>query len=170
MKSIKFTCLLLILTSFTFISCEDEPLTGTFTDEIIVDGEGDGDTEVIISEPFYAKVAGVEFVETTLEAYVFNSKIYVRAYDANNNAIIIGMPEAISVNSFEFNGGEYTATYEDSSTTPNTFTIADSGNLTIVTHDVDLRLVEGTFNFVATPGSSTSPQYTITEGSFSVNY
>ena len=168
MKFMKFTYLLLILASFTFISCEDEPLTGTFTDEVAVDTDTDG--EVVIAEPFYAKVDGEEFVETVLEAYVFNGKLYVRAYDAADNAIIIGLPEDVSETNSDFNGTEYTATFEDATTTPNTFTTADTGSVTIVTHNVDDKLIEGTFNFVSTPGASASPQYTISEGSFSVNY
>lgn len=168
MKFLKFTYLLLLLTSFTFMSCEDEPLTGTFTDEIAVDEDGDGDIEIV--EPFFAKVDGEEFIEETLEAYVFNGKLYVRAYDAADNAIIIGLPEDVSETSSDFNGAEYTATFEDTTTTPNTFTTADTGSVTIVTHNVDDKLIEGTFNFVSTPGASASPQYTISEGSFSVNY
>jgi len=43
MKSIKFTFLLALLASFTFISCDDEPLTGDFTDESgAVGSEGSG--------------------------------------------------------------------------------------------------------------------------------
>lgn len=42
MKLLKFTYLLVILTSFTFISCENEPLTGTFTDETGAGGSGSG--------------------------------------------------------------------------------------------------------------------------------
>jgi len=43
MKSIKITFLLALLASFTFISCENEPLTGTFTDETgVVGGDGEG--------------------------------------------------------------------------------------------------------------------------------
>lgn len=170
MKSLKFTYLLVILTSVAFISCENEPLTGTFTDEIIVDGEGDGDVDTEVSEPFFAKVDGNEFVESTLEAYIFNNKLFVRAYDASNSAIIIGMPEDVSESSFDFNGSDYTATYEDANTAPNTFTLADSGSVTIVTHNTDDKIIEGIFNFASTPGSSASPQYNITEGVFSVSY
>lgn len=170
MKSLKFTYLLVFLTSVAFLSCENEPLTGTFTDEILVDSEGDGNGGTDVSEPFYAKVNGNEFVETTLEAYVFNGKIFVRAYDASGSAIIIGMPDTVSESSFDFNGSEYTATYEDANTPPNVFTIADSGEVTIVTHNVDDNIIEGVFNFVSTPGSGISPQYNITEGVFSVSY
>lgn len=42
MKPLKITYLLVILASFAFISCENEPLTGTFTDEIGGSGSGSG--------------------------------------------------------------------------------------------------------------------------------
>lgn len=170
MRSLKFTYLLIILASFVFISCENEPLKGTFTDEIGVDNEGDGDSNTGVSEPFFAKVDGDEFIETTLEAYVFNNKLFIRAYDANNSAFIIGLPEDVTESSFDFNGADYTATYEDSSSSPSVFTIADSGNVTVVTHNVTDKVIEGVFSFVSTPGSSTTPQYVISEGEFSVSY
>lgn len=169
MKSLKITCALVLLVSFTFIACEDEPLTGTFTDEINVENDDEIVDEVL--EPFYAKVDGNEFIEQTLEAYIFNNKLFVRAYNASGSAIIIGMSETVSESTFDFNTAEYTATYENvSNDGTSIFTTADSGSVTIVTHNVDDKLIEGTFSFVATPGASASPQYTITEGQFSVSY
>ena len=165
MKSIKLTFLLAIIASFTFISCENEPLTGTFADETgTIGGDGAG----VFTASFYAKVDGVEFVDVYLEGSTFNNRIFVSAYDINNNEMSIGVPDDITEGTNAIDGVDYTARYDQNAAS--IFTGADSGSITIISNDTTAKVLTGSFAFKSTPTSIATPEFNVTEGVFSVSY
>lgn len=169
MKSLKFTYLLFILASFVFISCENEPLTGTFTDEI-----GDGDTS---SENggFYAKVDGVEFQEeyvtSALETSTTPGTITLLAVRNASELININFPADIVPGDYDFNSfGDISAQYALNQTTTG---YLGEGTLTITSHNSATGKIVGTFSYVAIqliPVPGTPASFNITEGSFDVTY
>ena len=171
MKSIKSTFLLAILASFTFISCDDEPLTGTFTDEsgVPADGTDTGGETAIALKPFFANVEGDEFLEINLEAFILNDKLWVRGTDAETNKLTIGFPVDVAAGSFEIDPVSYIGIFADN-VSPTFLARANSGTITITAHDTTAKTISGSFNFIATPSGSASPQYDITDGEFNVNY
>jgi len=171
MKSIKSTFILAILAGFTLVSCDDEPLTGTFIDETgIPAGTTDtGGGTTVTLKPFFAKVEGTEFSETTLEAFILNNKLWVKGTDAETNKLTIGLPVDVVAGTFDIDPTDYTGTFADN-VAPIFLARADSGSITITAHDTTAKTISGSFNFIATPGGSTSPQYDITEGEFNVSY
>lgn len=173
MKAFKFTFILALVASITLVSCDNEPLTGTFIDESGVPvgtdgGNGDGSVEVVV--PFFAKVEGVDFSETLLEAYVFNNKLWVRGTDAATSKITLGFPVDVSAGDFAIDANTYTGIFEENVAPDTYFTRADSGTITIIAHDTDANTISGKFNFISTPTGSTNPMYNITVGEFNVSY
>lgn len=172
MKPFKFTFFLAILASFAFVSCENEPLTGTFTDESGTESQVGTDTgsgNEVVLQPFFAKLDGIEFSETSVEVTLFNNKLWIGAIDADTNKLTIGMPEDVSVGIFDIDPTNYTAIFEDN-LAPTYFTRANSGSITIVTHDTINKTITGKFNYIATPTGVTIPEFKITEGEFNVSY
>lgn len=169
MKALKFTYLLVLLTSFTFLSCENEPLTGTFTDEI-----GDGDTSSN-NGGFYAKVDGVEFeeefVSSALESSTSPGTITLLAVRNATEFININFPADVTPGDYDFNSfGDISAQYTLSQTVTG---YLGEGTLTITSHNTTTGRVIGTFSYVAiqfipTPGAPAS--FDITEGAFDVTY
>ncbi|MGB0897431.1 MAG: hypothetical protein ACPGU9_04325 [Flavobacteriaceae bacterium] len=169
MKSFKFAYLLVLLTSITFLSCENEPLTGTFTDEI---GEGDSNSD---SGGFYAKVDNAEFIEDSVTSAVETSTtpgtISVLAVRNNTEFINVNFPEDITPGEYDFDSfGDISAQYALNQTTTG---YLGEGVLTIVSHDTVTGKVVGTFSFTAiqlfpTPGAPAS--FEITEGAFDLTY
>ena len=115
MKPIKFIFTLALLASFTFISCDNEPLTGTFTDESGVPGDGTdtGGETAIVLKPFFANVEGNEFLEIDLEAFILNNKLWVRGTDAETNKITIGLPVDVVAGTFDIDPTNYTGVFAD---------------------------------------------------------
>jgi hypothetical protein len=152
-----------------FISCENEPLTGTFTDEI---GNGDTSSE---NGGFYAKVDGVEFQEeyvtSALETSTTPGTVTILAVRNASELININFPSDITAGDYDFNSfGSISAQYSLNQTV--TGYLGD-GTLTITSHDTSTGRVVGTFSYVANqlipiPGAPTS--FEITEGSFDVTY
>jgi len=173
MKAFKFTFILALMASITLVSCDNEPLTGTFIDESGVpdgtDGGTGGGSEEVVA-PFFAKVDGNEFSEDLIEAYIFNNKLWIRGTDATTSKITLGLPEDIGEGEFQFDATTFTGIFEENVAPDTFFTRADSGTITIIAHDTTAKTISGKFNFVSTPTGSTSPLYNITEGEFNVSY
>ena len=173
MKAFKFTFILALMASITLVSCDNEPLTGTFIDESgvpigTVGGDGDGSVEVV--EPFFAEVDTVEFSETLLEAYIFNNRLWIRGTDAATSKITLGLPVDVSAGDYTIDAATYTGIYEENVAPDTYFTRADSGTITILAHDTVAKTISGKFNFISTPTASANPVYNITVGEFNVSY
>lgn len=165
MRVIK-TTLFILFTCLALTSCDNEPLEGTFTDEIGTGGgSGSGGGG---STSFFAKVDGVEFDEQTLIATEASGILGIIAQKSDGTSITIQVPSDITAGTYDLSSFTYNATYTQMS--PTTATLADSGSLAITSHDTSARSIVGTFNFVSTPTGATTPEFTITDGSFSVSY
>lgn len=160
MRVIK-TTLFILFTCLALTSCDNEPLEGTFTDEIGTGGTG-GNTS------FFAKVDGAEFDEQTIIATEATGILGIIASKTDGASITIQLPSDVTAATYDFTTVGYNATYKQNGATDTT--LADSGSITITSHDTAARTIVGTFNFVSTPVASTTPEHTITDGSFSVSY
>jgi hypothetical protein len=130
-----------------------------------------------LTQSFSAKVGGVIFNETILSAIVSQSKIFIVA-SANNSfpSIGINMPQNIAAGTYSFNsylGGERIGLYNTANNTNSLYgTAANTGSLVITSNNTTAKQLIGTFSFVAVPniGNTSTNSYSITEGSFAVNY
>ncbi len=115
---------------------------------------------------FFAKVNGTEFAETDILVVTANNVIGIGASNTNNQSITIGVDEDITPGTYSITGNIQTdvvqATYKLNETTS---ILSNSGTVTITSITAD-RVI-GTFSFTAINGSTT---YTISEGSFDVEY
>jgi hypothetical protein len=158
-----------LLTSVTFFSCENEPLTGTFTDEI---GDGNTSTE---NGSFYAEVDGVEFeeefVSSAIETSTTPGTITILAVRNASEFININFPADIVPGDYDFNSfGDISAQYALNQTTTG---YLGEGTLTITSHDSATGRIVGTFSYVAIqfiPVAGAPASFNITNGSFDVTY
>lgn len=133
---------------------------GVFTNVPYTDYTDDG------ADTFYAKVNGVEFVDTDILAVTVNEFIGIGAKNDEFESISVGINESLVEGTYTITGNISTdvvqATYSLDDTTSYT---ATSGTVTITSKTAD-RIV-GTFSFTTSGGGVT---YTITEGQFDVSY
>lgn len=118
---------------------------------------------------FFAKVDGVEYVETLIQG--FRNNFGMIGFDARRNDEIISLVMDSNITA---------GTYTFASPLPNlpngTYSLSDTdyhiakGTLTITLHDVFKRILMGTFEFTAEPFLTGVGTYEITEGSFCVTY
>ena len=98
-----------------------------------------------------------------------SDKLWVRGTDAETNKLTIGLPVDVAVGTFEIDPTNYTGVFSDN-VAPIFLAKANTGTITITTHDTTARTISGSFNFIATPSGTTTPQYDITVGEFNVSY
>lgn len=127
----------------------------------------------IFENEFFAKVDGVEYVETSLEGTTDTIDVIVILTRRNDEIMGIVMDINITAGTYTFAStpvglpsGSYGLSIPD-------FHSAN-GTLTITSHDVSSYIIIGTFEFTAEPATFESytgvGTYEITEGSFSVKY
>ena len=178
MKPFKFTFLLVLLASFMFISCDNEPLTGTFTDEsgtgIEVGGTGTGTGNSTTTSSFFAKVDGVEFLEDTVYVNMMNlggsTILTISAAKNNYQSIGLTFPSDIAAGTYTLSSfGDYRAQYNYSQTA---IGFGGAGTVTITTHNTSEKKMVGTFSFIATEivDQTNLGPFNITEGSFDITY
>ena len=128
-----------------------------------------GDIVSPSNNTFSAKLDGVPFEPTTVNANKLTDKIYVVGKKAGIENITLALPDDITPGTYEFvTFGDYIAFYILDTTQNGTFNAA-SGSVTIITHNTSTKKLKGTFNFVGE--SLFSPAtHTITEGAFDVTY
>lgn len=118
------------------------------------------------NDTFFAKVNGVEFVETDILAVTVNEVIGIGAANTNNQSISVGVKETITPGTYPITGNITTdmvqATYKLNATTS---LASNSGTVTVTSITAD-RVI-GTFSFTVVDGTTT---YTISEGAFDVEY
>ena len=123
----------------------------------------------IFENEFFAKVDGVEYVETSISPINRFGHIFVGGR-RNLEILAIIVDENVTA-------GTYTLT-SDISRYPNgvyeinttDLHVSGSGTITITSHDVSKKRLIGTFEFIAVPILTGVGTYEITEGSFSVTY
>ena len=168
MRTFKSTLLLMFILCFSIVSCDNEPLEGTFTDEIGT-GSNTGSGSTTGNTSFFAKVDGVEFAEQNLMGTKASGMLAIMASRTDGTQIVISMPDTVTPGTYNFDLATYVGQY--SKTSPSVMvTRADSGSVTISSHDTANKKVVGTFNFVSSPIGATTPQHNVSDGSFSVTY
>ncbi len=162
---IKLSFFIVLLAVFPFTSCENEPLTGTFVDEIGLPTGTGGDS-------FFVNIDGVEFVEDVITIItVDNGAIeYISIVGSKTGGEQIGfsIPVSHAVGTYNFTefleatsvSGTYVVTGSARPAFPGTLTITEKTS----------TFIAGTFMFTAAPFTGTGATYEMTEGSFSVNY
>ena len=133
-------------------------------------------TPAVPSNSFYAKVDGVEFVETLFSAFSFsaaNAILITASQNGGVTSIGLNVADDIAVGTYTFSfSGQPSATYNVSSDVNDSYVTDNQGTLVITTHDLSAKFIEGTFNYLATPniGSTSTSNFDITEGAFAVSY
>ena len=128
---------------------------------------------LITDDIFTAKIDGVEYVEISLFGNLVNvgsgNLIMISANKSLTETIGIRIPSNISVGEYDFGAfssqTDPTAQYIFDGTTY----VAD-GKIVITKHEKISKLISGTFQFNASPITTNTPNYSITEGEFSISY
>lgn len=124
--------------------------------------------DVIGNNEFSAMVDGVTFQPNVIGGTVAAGSIVLSFSKNSGESIALTLPADIDNGSYTLGalGSTYSASYVKSAL--ESF-FADDGTVIITNHNTNSKLIEGTFNFTATPffgGTSVS----VTEGTFKVNY
>lgn len=127
----------------------------------------------ISNNTFTAKVDGVVYEEISLFSNLINpggnDLLMISANKSLTETIGITLESDIAVGTYDF-GSFITQTYPTAQYTVGGATYLAEGKITITLNDTAAKLISGTFNFDASPLTSTTPNFTITEGEFSVSY
>lgn len=127
----------------------------------------------ISNNTFTAKVDGVQFEEISLFSNLItpggNDLIVINANKSLTETIGITLESSTTAGEYDF-GSFITQTYPTAEYTVDGATYLAEGKITITLHDTVARIISGTFSFDASPLTSSSPNFSITEGEFSVSY
>lgn len=151
MKNLFFLCLLAV--GFSFVSCSDDDAA---------------EPSVFIT----AKVDGNDFEADGITAIGDDGLGELIAFIAgteNSSSLSIGLniPVSVEINQeYAVDAFDIGLTFTDAQ--ENAFTTV--GAITISEFDETTNIVQGNFNFAATNDADSTDVYTITEGSFRVNY
>lgn len=163
--------------SITEIDFANSRISGTFS---FTGYDGNGGTKEFSSgqfvnipfdkgNEFFAKVNGVEFVDTVFLVDDGNfGSLAFSVRDAVDASITIGMDPNIAPGTYNFNNfpvlpsSDYTPFFNDFH--------SGEGTLTIIQHNISLGVIVGTFEFTALPILGGVGTYEITEGSFCMYY
>ncbi len=126
-------------------------------------------TQEQTGDTFYAKVGGVEFVETdifTAEFFVGSEEwLTIAAEDASLNTINVSVRRSVGTGTYPITGNVAVDSAQGVYTLDNTDYNSVSGSVTITSKTA--TRIKGTFNFQGSDGTTTK---SITEGAFDVAY
>lgn len=128
---------------------------------------------LITDNSFTAKVDGIFYEEESLFASIApigsTDVIFINANKNFNEVIGLTLQSNIVVGEYDF-GSFITQTYPIAQYNFDDGIYVADGKLTITKHDTVAKLISGTFDFEASPITGGSPNFSITEGAFSVSY
>ncbi len=160
MKSIKFTFILAIFVGLGLISCENEPLTGNFSDETGIDsgngsGSGNGAGSGVFTGSFQVKIDGELWVADNATASIVNGVTNITGFRGNSGEAVIITLQTDQVGSYQFgpvngsvNGGAYNPGSGGNASVSDVNTL--NGSVTISAIDTANKLISGSFSFNAT--------------------
>lgn len=119
------------------------------------------------ADSFFAKVDGVEFVDTDILVATVNNVIGVGAENAASQSMTVGMNDDLTPGTYTITGNVSTDVVQANYTpvSGGSSIQASSGSVTITSITADR--VAGMFSFTVIDGGTT---YSVTEGSFDVEY
>lgn len=122
---------------------------------------------------FTAKLNGVEFNEISLfgNSATVGSKqlILINANKSLTETIGFSLESDISVGEYDF-GSSTAQTYPTGKYVLNDDTYVADGKINITEHNVTTKFISGTFEFDASLAATSTPNFEITEGAFSISY
>lgn len=164
---------MLVFPAFLMTSCQaEEPVPINEPDPV------DDPNPVVFTNSMNLKVDGVLFNPQTILGQSASGLISLTASKQNNEAVTVYVPTSVTPGTYNFQSaafGNYRGLYNAGGPigSNNTFgTEAGSGTVDIEYHNVSLKRIKGTFQFIATPtqGSNGVGEHDITECTFEVEY
>ncbi|MEO5943638.1 MAG: DUF6252 family protein [Ferruginibacter sp.] len=128
-----------------------------------------GSQQVNSKDSFRVKIAGTDFLYTSLTGVNYFGTISVSASNAGGSPTVgISVPNTATPGTYAFDSFTYIGQYNPSNSV---FLAADGGNVTILENNTTTKRIRGTFNFLAnTAFTHDPPNIQLTEGYFSVGY
>jgi hypothetical protein len=128
--------------------------------------KNDDSITVANENTFSCKIDSVLFTPDVINAVLDSlSGIKITASDASGNkAVQLNMPIAIIPGTYAIGAG-YSAQYNPN---PSFSFVALNGTIVILSHDIKLKKLSGTFSFYGAPLTGSPPSVNITDGNFSV--
>ena len=122
---------------------------------------------------FSAKIDGQEYKDISLFGSLVsvggNELIMISANRSLTETIGISLESDISVGTYSF-GSFISQSYPTAQYTINGSTYEADGEIIITQHDTVKKIISGTFEFIASPFISTTPNFNVTDGVFSISY
>ena len=118
---------------------------------------GNGVDETPNAGSFSAEVDGSPFTSIDVLANELGDSIVIQGI-VNTKKIKITVPNIVEEGSFEFPASGFSASYIVDSEEE----IATSGNIIIISHDLDENIIKGTFSFVTETNTITLGQFNVT--------
>lgn len=127
----------------------------------------------VSNDDFSAKIEGKEYVDISLFGSLVSigssELIMISANRSLTETIGISLESDISIGTYSF-GSFISQSYPTGQYSLNGSTYVADGEIIITQHDTANKNISGTFEFVASPITSATPNFNITEGAFSVSY
>ncbi|WP_179009181.1 DUF6252 family protein [Winogradskyella forsetii] len=157
MKVLKTMCVLVLL--ILMVSCSSE--------------DDSSNNQNPITEPFFVKINGEDFVPLQIEAVLTAGTINIEGINTEGVDVIIGFSsdfesgDVLNAGLFGTNGTDIFVPIYD---TDNGGFFATSGILTITAHNRDTNEISGRFNFSGPDPDDSTSTLNFTEGEFMVTY
>lgn len=127
----------------------------------------------ISADSFTAKVGGIVYEEVSLFTNLISigstELIQISANKSTSETIILTLQSNIAIGEYDF-GSFITQTYPIGQYNINDVPYVADGKITITNHNTSTKFISGTFAFEAAPITGGTPNFSITEGEFSVSY
>ena len=120
------------------------------------------------SNSFFAKVYDVPFNPSNITANALSGQVLVTGTTTTMGTITLLFPTTVAAGTYPLsNVGDYVGMFLAGSS-PSGIFAAESGSITVISHNTSTKKVKANFNFVGrSPDNETTP---ITEGAFEVTY
>lgn len=141
-----------------------EITNGVFTDVPYVTSISGGG-----SNTFTIKIDGVTFTPAVVSGSVALGNLTIVASDSQGSKSVgLTMPATVTPGTYSMTSfGTYYGQYNPNSST---YTMSNSGTLTITAHNTSAKTISGTCSFVSTPFGQSTPTFNLTNGAFSITY
>lgn len=120
---------------------------------------------------FTAKLEGVAFVPTNISGFSNSGRISIIGRKGSIQNISLNLISSVVPGTYDLTDfGDYVGQYVKDATPEGSSFAAESGTVTIISHNTTTKRIKGTFEYFATSVLLPSENYDITEGTFEVTY